>query len=108
MMDFINNKFDVLVSTNIIESGLDIPNANTIIINNAHHIGLSDLHQMRGRVGRSNKKAYCYLISPKKSMLSDDSKRRLQTLEEFSDLGSGFQIAMRDMDIRGAGNLLGK
>jgi transcription-repair coupling factor (superfamily II helicase) len=107
MMDFINNKFDVLVSTNIIESGLDIPNANTIIINNAHHIGLSDLHQMRGRVGRSNKKAYCYLISPKKSMLSDDSKRRLQTLEEFSDLGSGFQIAMRDMDIRGAGNLLG-
>jgi transcription-repair coupling factor (superfamily II helicase) len=106
-MDFINNKFDVLVSTNIIESGLDIPNANTIIINNAHHIGLSDLHQMRGRVGRSNKKAYCYLISPKKSMLSDDSKRRLQTLEEFSDLGSGFQIAMRDMDIRGAGNLLG-
>lgn len=107
MMDFINGKFDVLVSTNIIESGLDIPNANTIIINNAHHIGLSDLHQMRGRVGRSNKKAYCYLISPKKSQLSDDSRRRLQTLEEFSDLGSGFQIAMRDMDIRGAGNLLG-
>lgn len=107
MLDFINGKFDVLVSTNIIESGLDIPNANTIIINNAHHIGLSDLHQMRGRVGRSNKKAYCYLISPPKSMLSDDSRRRLQTLEEFSDLGSGFQIAMRDMDIRGAGNLLG-
>ncbi|HUH74085.1 MAG TPA: transcription-repair coupling factor [Chitinophagales bacterium] len=107
MMDFINGKFDVLVSTNIIESGLDIPNANTIIINNAHHIGLSDLHQMRGRVGRSNKKAYCYLISPPNSMLSDDSRRRLQTLEEFSDLGSGFQIAMRDMDIRGAGNLLG-
>jgi len=107
MMDFINGKFDVLVSTNIIESGLDIPNANTIIINNAHHIGLSDLHQMRGRVGRSNKKAYCYLISPPKSMLSDDARRRLQTLEEFSELGSGFQIAMRDMDIRGAGNLLG-
>ncbi|MCZ2394405.1 MAG: transcription-repair coupling factor [Chitinophagales bacterium] len=107
MMDFINGKFDVLVSTNIIESGLDIPNANTIIINNAHHFGLSDLHQMRGRVGRSNKKAYCYLISPKKNILSTEAQRRLQTLEEFSDLGSGFQIAMRDMDIRGAGNILG-
>ncbi|MCO5230947.1 MAG: transcription-repair coupling factor [Chitinophagales bacterium] len=107
MMDFINGKFDVLVSTNIIESGLDIPNANTIIINNAHQFGLSDLHQMRGRVGRSNKKAFCYLIRPKMSMLSTEAQRRLQTLEEFSDLGSGFQIAMRDMDIRGAGNILG-
>jgi transcription-repair coupling factor (superfamily II helicase) len=107
MLDFINGKFDVLVSTNIIESGLDIPNANTIIINNAQNFGLSDLHQMRGRVGRSNKKAFCYLISPPKSSLSSDSRKRLQTLEEFSDLGSGFQISMRDMDIRGAGNLLG-
>ena len=107
MMDFINNRFDVLVSTNIIESGLDIPNANTIIINNAHQFGLSDLHQMRGRVGRSNKKAYCYLLAPPRSLLTDDARRRLQTLEEFSDLGSGFQIAMRDLDIRGAGNLLG-
>ncbi len=107
MMDFVEGKFDVLVSTNIIESGLDIENANTIIIHNAHHFGLSDLHQMRGRVGRSNKKAYCYLISPPKSVLTNEAKRRLQTLEEFSDLGSGFQIAMRDMDIRGAGNLLG-
>jgi transcription-repair coupling factor (superfamily II helicase) len=107
MLEFINGKFDVLVSTNIIESGLDIPNANTIIINNAQNFGLSDLHQMRGRVGRSNKKAFCYLISPPKSTLSNDSRKRLQTLEEFSDLGSGFHIAMRDMDIRGAGNLLG-
>jgi transcription-repair coupling factor (superfamily II helicase) len=107
MLDFINGKFDVLVSTNIIESGLDIPNANTIIINNAHHFGLSDLHQMRGRVGRSNKKAFCYLLSPPKSTLTPEARKRLQTLEEFSDLGSGFQIAMRDMDIRGAGNLLG-
>jgi transcription-repair coupling factor (superfamily II helicase) len=100
MLDFINGKFDVLVSTNIIESGLDIPNANTIIINNAQNFGLSDLHQMRGRVGRSNKKAFCYLISPPKSSLSSDSRKRLQTLEEFSDLGSGFQISMRDMDIQ--------
>lgn len=107
MMGFTSGKFDVLVSTNIIESGLDIENANTIIINNAHHFGLSDLHQMRGRVGRSNKKAFCYLISPPKSVLTDDARRRLQTLEDFSDLGSGFQIAMRDMDIRGAGNMLG-
>jgi transcription-repair coupling factor (superfamily II helicase) len=107
MLDFINGKFDVLVSTNIIEAGLDIPNANTIIINNAHHFGLSDLHQMRGRVGRSNKKAYCYLFCPPKSSLSPESRRRLQTLEEFSDLGSGFHIALKDLDIRGAGNLLG-
>jgi transcription-repair coupling factor (superfamily II helicase) len=107
MMDFINAKFDILVSTNIIEAGLDIPNANTIIINNAHHFGLSDLHQMRGRVGRSNRKAFCYLLCPMKSTLTPEARKRLQTLEEFSDLGSGFQIAMRDLDIRGAGNLLG-
>jgi transcription-repair coupling factor (superfamily II helicase) len=107
MMQFINGEFDVLLSTNIVESGLDIPNANTIIINNAHHFGLSDLHQLRGRVGRSNKKAFCYLLSPPKSTLTDEARKRLQTLEEFSDLGSGFQIALRDMDIRGAGNLLG-
>ncbi len=107
MLQFINGEFDVLLSTNIVESGLDIPNANTIIINNAHHFGLSDLHQLRGRVGRSNKKAFCYLLAPPKSTLTDEARKRLQTLEEFSDLGSGFQIALRDMDIRGAGNLLG-
>ena len=107
MLEFINGDFDVLLSTNIVESGLDIPNANTIIINNAHHFGLSDLHQLRGRVGRSNKKAFCYLLAPPKSTLTDEARKRLQTLEEFSDLGSGFQIALRDMDIRGAGNLLG-
>lgn len=107
MLQFINGEFDVLLSTNIVESGLDIPNANTIIINNAHHFGLSDLHQLRGRVGRSNKKAFCYLLSPPKSLLTDEARKRLQTLEEFSDLGSGFQISLRDMDIRGAGNLLG-
>lgn len=107
MMQFINGDFEVLLSTNIVESGLDIPNANTIIINNAHHFGLSDLHQLRGRVGRSNKKAFCYLLTPPRSGLTDEARKRLQTLEEFSDLGSGFQIALRDMDIRGAGNLLG-
>ncbi|MDW7690394.1 transcription-repair coupling factor [Flammeovirgaceae bacterium SG7u.111] len=107
MMAFIDGDYDVLVSTNIIESGLDIPNANTIIINRAHTFGLSDLHQMRGRVGRSNKKAYCYLITPALIGLSADSRKRLSTLEEFSDLGDGFKVAMRDLDIRGAGNLLG-
>lgn len=107
LMNFINKKFDVLVCTNIIETGLDIPNANTIIINNAHNFGLSDLHQLRGRVGRSNKKAFCYLFCPPLSVLSPDARKRLRTLEEFSDLGSGFNIAMRDLDIRGAGNLLG-
>ena len=107
MMQFITRNYDVLVCTNIVESGLDIPNANTIIINNAHHFGLSDLHQLRGRVGRSNKKAYCYLISPPVFALPDDSRKRLKTIEQFADLGSGFQIAMRDLDIRGAGNLLG-
>jgi len=107
MVDFIHGEYDVLVSTTIIESGLDIPNANTIIINNAHHFGLSDLHQMRGRVGRTNKKAFCYLITPPFSTLTDEARKRLRSLEEFSDLGSGFNIAMRDLDIRGAGNLLG-
>lgn len=107
MLKFIDGEYDVLVSTNIIESGLDIPNANTILINNAHHFGLSDLHQMRGRVGRSNKKAYCYLLTPPVSTLTGDAKKKLSALEEFSDLGDGFKVAMRDLDIRGAGNLLG-
>ncbi len=107
LVDFIDKKYEVLVCTNIIETGLDIPNANTMIINNAHHFGLSDLHQLRGRIGRSNKKAYCYLFCPPLSILPSDSRKRLKTLEEFSDLGDGFNIAMRDLDIRGAGNLLG-
>ncbi len=107
MVKFIEGEYDVLVSTNIIESGLDIPNANTIIINNAHMFGLSDLHQMRGRVGRSNKKAFCYLLSPPTIGLTSDARKRLSTLEEFSELGDGFKVAMRDLDIRGAGNLLG-
>lgn len=107
MLQFINGEFDVLLSTNIVESGLDIPNANTIIINNAQNFGLSDLHQLRGRVGRGNKKAFCYLLAAPPSTLTPEARKRLQTLEEFSDLGSGFQIALRDMDIRGAGNLLG-
>lgn len=107
LLDFIEKKFDVLVCTNIIETGLDIPNANTIIINNAHQFGMSDLHQLRGRVGRSNTKAFCYLFSPPLSTLTSEARKRLRALEEFSDLGSGFNIAMRDLDIRGAGNLLG-
>ncbi|WP_400193313.1 transcription-repair coupling factor [Hymenobacter sp. B81] len=107
MMQFVEHDYDVLVSTNLIESGLDIPNANTIIINRAHMHGLSDLHQMRGRVGRSNKKAYCYLLTPPVAGLPSDARKRLSTLEEFSDLGAGFNVAMRDLDIRGAGNLLG-
>jgi transcription-repair coupling factor (superfamily II helicase) len=107
LIDFIDRKYDVLVCTNIIETGLDIPNANTIIINNANQFGLSDLHQLRGRVGRSNKKAFCYLFAPPLSVLTPDARKRLKTLEEFSDLGSGFEIAMKDLDIRGAGNLLG-
>jgi transcription-repair coupling factor (superfamily II helicase) len=107
LFNFIERKHDVLCCTNIVESGVDIPNANTIIINNAHQFGLSDLHQLRGRVGRSNKKAFCYLIAPPMSTLPNDSRKRLQTLEQFNELGSGFQIAMRDLDIRGAGNLLG-
>ena len=107
IMDFIYGEFDVLVSTTIVENGIDIPNANTIIVNNAQHFGLSDLHQLRGRVGRSNQKAYCYLLSPPEELLSPDARRRLRAIEEFSDLGSGFNIAMQDLDIRGAGNLLG-
>ncbi len=107
ILDFMDKKYDVLVCTNIVESGVDIPNVNTIIINNAHQFGLSDLHQLRGRVGRSNRKAFCYLLAPPLSTLPADSRKRLSTLEQFSDLGSGFQIAMRDLDIRGAGNLLG-
>ncbi len=107
LLDFIERKNDVLVCTNIIETGLDIPNANTIIINNAHQFGMSDLHQLRGRVGRSNKKAFCYLFCPPMSTLTTEARKRLKALEEFSDLGSGFNIAMRDLDIRGAGNLLG-
>ena len=107
MLDFIDEKYDVLLSTTIIEAGLDIPNANTIIINEAQNFGLSDLHQLRGRVGRSNKKAFCYLLAPPLSTLSDESQKRLRAIEDFSDLGSGFNIALRDLDIRGAGNLLG-
>jgi len=107
LVDFIDRKFDVLACTNIIETGLDIPNANTIIINRADMFGLSDLHQLRGRVGRSNAKAYCYLFAPPMSVLTQEARKRLKTIEEFSDLGSGFQVAMRDLDIRGAGNLLG-
>ena len=107
IMDFIYGEFDVLVATTIVENGIDIPNANTIIVNNAQNFGLSDLHQLRGRVGRSNQKAYCYLLSPPDELLSSDARRRLRAIEEFSDLGSGFNIAMQDLDIRGAGNLLG-
>ena len=107
ILDFVNHEYDVLLSTTIIENGIDVPNANTILIDNAHHFGLSDLHQMRGRVGRGNRKAFCYLLAPPLSLLPDDSRRRLQAIENFSDLGSGIHIAMQDLDIRGAGNLLG-
>ena len=107
MLDFIRGDYDMLLCTTIIENGLDIPNANTIIINQAQNIGLSDLHQLRGRVGRSNRKAFCYLIVPPLVSITDDARRRLKAIEEFSDLGSGFNIAMQDLDIRGAGNLLG-
>jgi transcription-repair coupling factor (superfamily II helicase) len=107
ILNFIDRKYDVLVCTNIVESGVDIPNVNTIIVQNAHQFGLSDLHQLRGRVGRSNKKAFCYLLAPSLATLPSDARKRLQTLEQHSDLGSGFQIAMRDLDIRGAGNMLG-
>ncbi|MDZ7719514.1 MAG: transcription-repair coupling factor [Balneolaceae bacterium] len=107
IQDFYLNKFDVLVSTNIVENGIDISNANTMIINNANNFGLSELHQLRGRVGRSNRKAYCYLITPPVNTLSPEARKRLTALEEFSDLGSGFNIAMRDLDIRGAGDILG-
>ncbi len=108
MLAFIQGDLDILLSTNIIESGLDIPNANTILINNAQTFGLSDLHQMRGRVGRSNQQGFCYLLSPPMHTLTTDAKKRLKILEEFSNLGDGFQVAMRDLDIRGAGNLLGR
>ncbi len=107
MLDFISGIYDVLIATTIIESGLDIPNVNTMIINDAHHFGLSDLHQLRGRVGRSNKKAFCYLLSPPLSLLTPEARKRLIAITEFSELGSGFYIAMQDLDIRGAGNLLG-
>ena len=107
IMGFINYDYDVLLSTTIVENGVDISNANTIIINDAHRFGLSDLHQMRGRVGRSNKKAFCYLLSPPLGSLNAEARRRLEALETFSDLGSGFNLAMQDLDIRGAGNLLG-
>jgi transcription-repair coupling factor (superfamily II helicase) len=107
MLAFMNNEFDVLVSTTIIESGLDVPNANTIFINNANNFGLSDLHQMRGRVGRSNKKAFCYFITPPYSAMTDDARKRILALEQFSELGSGLNIAMKDLEIRGAGDLLG-
>ncbi len=107
MLDFINGDYDVLLCTTIVESGLDIPNANTIFVNDAHRYGLSDLHQLRGRVGRSNKKAFCYLLTPPLNTLTQEAQKRLRALEEFSDLGEGINIAMRDLDIRGAGNLLG-
>jgi len=107
MLGFIERRYDVLMSTNIVESGLDIPNANTIIIHDAQNFGLSDLHQLRGRVGRSNRKAFCYLITPPLSTLTQEARKRLTTIEEFSELGGGFQVAMRDMDIRGAGDILG-
>ena len=107
MLAFMNGEFDVLVSTTIIESGLDVPNANTIFINNANNFGLSDLHQMRGRVGRSNKKAFCYFITPEYSAMTDEARKRITALEQFTELGSGFQIAMKDLEIRGAGDLLG-
>lgn len=107
IIDFIDYEYDVLIATTIIESGIDIPNVNTIIINSAHYFGLSDLHQLRGRVGRSNRKAFCYLLAPEMSLLTPDARRRLQALETFAELGSGFNIAMQDLDIRGAGNMLG-
>ncbi len=107
MFDFINHEYDILIATTIIESGIDISNANTIIINDAHNFGLSDLHQLRGRVGRSNKKGFCYLVAPKFSVLTSEARKRLEALVQFSDLGAGFNIAMKDLDIRGAGNMLG-
>ena len=107
ILGFVNYDYDVLISTTIVENGIDVPNANTIIVDAAHHFGLSDLHQMRGRVGRSNRKAFCYLLAPPLALLKDDARRRLQAIENFSDLGSGIHIAMQDLDIRGAGNLLG-
>ncbi|MBL4654688.1 MAG: transcription-repair coupling factor, partial [Bacteroidia bacterium] len=107
MLDFIGGEYGVLLCTTIVESGLDIPNANTMIINNAQNFGLSDLYQLRGRVGRSNRKAFCYLMAPPLSTITQEARKRLSAIEEFTDLGSGFNVALRDMDIRGAGNLLG-
>lgn len=107
VLDFMEGKYDVLVATTIVESGVDVPNANTIFINDAHRFGMADLHQMRGRVGRSNRKAFCYLITPPYDMMTSDARKRLEAIEQFSDLGSGFQIAMKDLEIRGAGDLLG-
>jgi len=107
MLDFMDGTFDVLVSTTIVESGLDVPNANTIFINNANNFGLSDLHQMRGRVGRSNKKAFCYFITPDYHAMTNDARKRISALEQYTALGSGFNIAMKDLEIRGAGDLLG-
>ncbi len=107
LMDFIDGNYDILLSTAIVENGLDIPNANTIIVNDAQHFGLSELHQLRGRVGRSNKKSFCFLLTPPLSLLTPEARKRLKAIEEFSDIGSGFNIAMRDLDIRGAGNILG-
>ena len=107
MLSFVQGDYDVLVATTIIESGLDVPNANTILIHNAQNFGLSDLHQMRGRVGRSNKKAFCYFITPPYSAMTPDAQKRIQALEQFTSLGSGFNIAMKDLEIRGAGDLLG-
>ncbi|MBO8433570.1 MAG: transcription-repair coupling factor, partial [Bacteroidetes bacterium] len=107
MLGFMEGAYDILVCTKIVENGLDVPNANTIIVNDAHRYGLSELHQLRGRVGRSNKKAFCYLLAPPPHLLTPEAKRRLRAIEEFSDIGGGFQIAMRDLDIRGAGNILG-
>ena len=105
LLSFMNGDYDILIATTIIENGLDVPNANTIFINNANHFGLSDLHQMRGRVGRSNKKAFCYFITPPYSSISTDAKKRMKTIEQFSAIGSGIQIAMKDLEIRGAGDL---
>ncbi len=107
MLDFIKAKIDLLVCTMIIESGIDVPNANTIIVNNAHHFGLSDLHQLRGRVGRFDRPAYAYYLISRKEILDTDAKRRLEAIQEYSELGAGFKIAMEDLEIRGAGNLLG-
>ena len=107
MLEFINNEFDILLSTTIIESGLDVPNANTIFINNAQNFGLSDLHQMRGRVGRSNKNAFCFFITPPISTITNDAKKRITAINQYSDLGSGFNISMKDLEIRGAGDILG-
>ena len=107
ILDFVNYEYDVLIATTIIENGIDVPNANTIIVNNAHQFGLSELHQLRGRVGRGNRKAFCYLLAPPLSTLPPESRRRLQAIESFAELGSGMHIAMQDLDIRGAGNMLG-